>query len=283
MSLFTLGLDDVFKDRLSGQTGKVYERKIADLPKDFMLAGGFSIDADGQTAYFGFDQTKAPPRPKGEPVPQVPGGLLSMDLKTGQTKIIVKTPFRIGHIQANPFKSGQILLCHETGGDAPQRMWIAEASEASLRPLYVEGPIDWVTHEQFADVDHVIFNLLGHTKSLRQRPSGVMTVNITDGRVESLGQVASFDPTLSVTRPAPNSYWHNGVTFDGRFAAADDFNGSVWLIDRQSGAQILLTTGHFMRPDHAHPSFSPDAKSILIQSGMLSQGNSLGLMLIALD
>lgn len=41
-----------------------------------------------------------------------------------------------------------------------------------------------------------------------------------------------------------------------------------------------LTTGHMMHLDHAHPSFSPDNKRFLIQSGLLSEGQSLDLMVI---
>ena len=35
-----------------------------------------------------------------------------------------------------------------------------------------------------------------------------------------------------------------------------------------------------MKPDHTHPNFSPDGRRILVQSGMLSGGKSLDLMLI---
>jgi oligogalacturonide lyase len=35
-----------------------------------------------------------------------------------------------------------------------------------------------------------------------------------------------------------------------------------------------------MRPDHAHPSFSPDGTRLLIQSGMLTDGQRLSLIVI---
>ncbi len=263
---------------------KGYETVVATLPEGFILAGGFTIDADGTTAYFGFDQYEAPPRPQGQPVPQVPGGLLAVDLATGQSRTLLKTDFRVGHIQANPFKPGEILFCNETGGDAPQRMWLA-STDGTFRPVFPEGPDDWVTHEQFADADHVIFNLMGHTEKLRQRPSGIMVVSLRDGDVQAQGQVPIVDDVLDnkvlgATHTGPNSFWHNGVTYDGRYAAGDDFDGNVWLIDRRTATRTLLTTGHVMKPDHAHPSFSPDGSRILIQSGMLTAGKSLSLMII---
>ncbi len=264
------------------------ERIVGTLPKDFISVGGFALDADEKSAYFGFDQRRAPPRERGKPVPQVPGGLLAMDLTNGKTRTVLKVPFRMGHVQANPIKPGEILYCHETGGDAPQRMWIVNADGTGNRPVFPEHEDDWVTHEQFADADHVIFNLMGHTTQLRRRPTGIMVVNLRDGTVENLGQTDSYynsrtperysDPNIP-NEARPGGFWHNAVTYDRRFAAADDFDGNIHLIDRRTGGRTLLSTGHRMRPDHAHPSFSPDGSRLLIQSGMLTDGERLSLMI----
>lgn len=252
-----------------------YETSHGVLPTGFINAGGFTLDADEKTAYFGFDQEKAPPRPQGGPVPQVPGGILAMDIATGKTRTVVKSEFRMGHVQANPVKPGEILYCWETGGDAPQRMWIVNADGTGNREVFKESPDDWVTHEQFADADHVIFNLLGHTAKLAQRPTGIMVVNLRTGEVENLGQV----PFTSKAR----SFWHNGVTYDGRLAAGDTFNGDLYLIDRSNGERKLLSTGHWMKPDHLHPSFSADNTRLLVQSGLLTDGRKLSLIVIPIN
>ena len=272
-------------------SGKV-ERVVGALPKGFISAGGFTLDADEKSAYFGFDQRRAPARERGQPVPQVPGGLLAMDLGSGRTRTVLEVPFRMGHVQANPLKPGEILYCHETGGDAPQRMWIVNADGSGNRPVFPEAADDWVTHEQFADADHVIFNLMGHTVKLRQRPTGIMVVNLRDGTVENLGQPDSYynssrpekysDPNIP-TEARPGGFWHNAVTYDRRYAAGDDFDGNIHLIDRKTGGRTLLSTGHRMRPDHAHPSFSPDGSRLLIQSGMLTNGQRLSLMIVPVN
>lgn len=41
-----------------------------------------------------------------------------------------------------------------------------------------------------------------------------------------------------------------------------------------------ISTGHVMKSDHAHPTFSPDNRRILIQSGLLSGGKNLNLVVI---
>ncbi len=285
LRLRAIDLTRLLKDAKAGQISPTgYDTLIATLPDGFILAGGFTIDADGRTAYLGFDQVEAPPRPQGQPVPQVPGGLMALDLATGQTHVVIKTDFRVGHVQANPFRSGEILYCNETGGDAPIRMWVVHADGSQNRPVYTEGPDDWVTHEQYADADHVIFNLMGHTAKLRQRPSGILVASLRDGTIENLGQVPMNPPApVSLPRNDPNSFWHNGVTYDGKWAAGDDFDGNLWLIDRRSGARTLLTTGHWMKPDHIHPSFSPDGTRILIQSGLLTEGKKLSLIIVPLN
>ncbi|TFI57679.1 hypothetical protein E2493_14100 [Sphingomonas parva] len=268
-----------------------YERVVATLPRDHIEAGGFTLDADEKTAYVGFDARRAPPRQPGQPVPQVPGGLRAIDLATGRVRTVIETPFRMGHVQANPLVPGEILYCHETGGDAPQRMWIVKADGSGNRPVFHEGPTDWVTHEQFADANHVIFNLMGHKRELRKAATGLLVVNLRDDTIEHLGQIpieefkrtelANFtDPNIPQDASSTGGYWHNAVTYDGRWAAGDDFDGNVWLIDRSNNKRTLLTTGHKMKPDHTHPSFSADGRRILVQSGMLTNGKKHSLMVI---
>jgi oligogalacturonide lyase len=290
-SMIEVDLDALLRAVASNEaSARRFERAVGTLPKNFIGAGGFTLDADEKTAYLGFDQRRAPAREPGQPVPQVPGGLLAMDLANGKTRTVVEVPFRMGHVQANPIKPGEILYCHETGGDAPQRMWIVNADGSNNRPVFPEHDDDWVTHEQFADADHVIFNLMGHTTRLRQRPTGIMVVSLRDGTMENLGQPDSYynatqqqayaDPNIPGGTEARGGFWHNAVTYDGRFAAGDDFDGNVHLIDRRTGGRTLLTAGHRMRPDHAHPSFSADGSRLLIQSGLLTDGQRLALIVV---
>lgn len=267
--LIELDLTKLFADSATGKIVKGgYEREVALLPADYRDSGGFTLDADEQTAYLGVVLEDPPPRPPGGPVPQVPSGIRAVDLKTGAYRTVIDVPFRMGHVQANPFVPGEIIYCQETGGDAPQRMHVVKADGSGNRPLFPETPTDWVTHEVVVDADHVMFNLMGHTPELRQRPTGIMVVNLRDGSVQNLGQTNG------------RGFWHSDGTPDGRWAVGDDFDGNITLIDRKNGARTLLTAGHVMRPDHTHPNFSPDGKRILIQSGMLSQGQKLDLMVI---
>lgn len=246
-----------------------YERQIAVLPPEHKGAGGFDIDADESAAYFGMRFADGPSREPGKPIPQVPSGVAAVDLKTGAYRIVLRTPFLMGHVQTNPWVPGEIVYCNETGGDAPQRIWTVRADGTGNRPLFREAPDDWVTHEVVVDKDTVMFNLMGHTPELRRRPTGIMTVNLRTDEVANLGQTTRGQ-----------GFWHCQSSPNGRWALGDNFDGEIFLINWRTGETRLVSTGHVMKPDHAHSNFSPDGARILVQSGMLSGGKSLDLMLI---
>ena len=119
------------------------------------------------------------------------------------------------------------------------------------------------------DRDHVMFAIMAHLPRLRLKPTGIAVINLRNNEMKIVGQVDEG-----------RGFWHCNGSADGRWAVGDNFNGNIYLIDRLTGEITLLSTDHKMRPDHAHPTFSPDGKRILIQSGLLSNGASLDLMVI---
>jgi len=140
------------------------------------------------------------------------------------------------------------------------------------RPLYPEAPDEWITHEAVVTRDEVMFALMGHLPRLRLRPTGLAVIHLRTGEVKLVGQCEGGQ-----------GFWHVNGSPDGRWAVGDDFDGRLHLIDRRTGAQTLVTTGHVMKPDHMHPTFSPDSRRILFQSGLLSGGKSLVLMTVGVE
>jgi oligogalacturonide lyase len=288
LRMIELDLAKLLPDALAGKVRErsAYERICGQLPVEFRDSGGFGLDADEKFAYIGVrggDTGKhlAPGTPivkteEGRTHGGGPGGLRSMNLLTGEVKVIIDTPFQMGHVQTNPWVPGEIVYCHETGGDAPQRIWTVMADGTKNRPLYEEGPTDWVTHEAVITKDEVAFNILGHQARLRAKPSGIAVINLRTNHMKIYGQV---EDSPAGGRSA-GGYWHCNGSPDGQWLAGDTFAGNVWLIHRPTGTQTLLTTDHKMRPDHAHPTFSPDSKRLLIQSGNLSNGESLDLLIL---
>lgn len=288
--MIELNLETLLADSAAGtmKDPTAYERVCGRLPEGMVDSGGFDLDADEEFAYIGVKAgdtgqhlapgTKIVETAPGQRMGAGPAGLRSMNLKTGEVKVIIDTPFLMGHVQTNPWVPGEIIYCHETGGDAPQRMWTVRADGTENRPLYPESPDEWVTHEAVITKDEVVFNILGHQPKLRMRPTGIAVINLRSNHVKLYGQV---EDQLDGAR-GTGGYWHCQGSSDGRWLLGDTFAGNIWLIDRQTGRQTLLTTDHRMTPDHAHPTFSPDNRRILIQSGQLSDGKSLDLIVFKL-
>jgi oligogalacturonide lyase len=268
-----------------------YERVCGTIGPEMMAGGDMAIDANEDVAYFrigGEEARKKLPAdakiaerfgPRG--MGAGPAALASMNLKTGEVKVVAAVPFQIGHVQTNPFVPGEIVFCWETGGKAPQRTWTVMADGTGLRPLYPEAPYEWVTHEAVITKDEVAIAIMGHRRpgvnddwgisGTREHPTGLAIVNLRTRHIFIAGQT-----------PSGSGLWHVHGSPDGRWAVGDDFSRSIYLIDRQSGEMMMLSTGH--KPgaaDHPHPTFSADSTRIQIQSAMLSaDGRAMNICVI---
>ncbi|MBE6288084.1 MAG: oligogalacturonide lyase [Mediterranea massiliensis] len=292
-NMYVMDLDKFFADVKKGKVGKSkdYETFIATFPTEMGRPGGYAIDCNDDFAYIGVerdgtDEEKEAMMKKAflpetnQPIKIKPvlSGLRKMNLKTGEVTKIIDTDFKIGHIQASRFTPGEIVFCNETGGDANQRMWFCTADGSVFKPLYKETPLDWVTHETFGTKDYVYFNILGFQPRLRKQANGILRINIRTDDVELLGQVEmDMDRQSQLTG---RGFWHCNSSRDNKWAAGDTFAGSVWLINVETGQRHWMVSDTKMKPDHAHPSFSPDGTKLLFQSGHFTNGKRLNLMMI---
>lgn len=283
-------IGSILSDALAGtpKPAATSERVVGALPYGQRESGGFGLDVDEGVAYIGVNGGDAGKYlPPGTPVyvkePTMrygtgPGGIRAMDLKTGKISVVIDTPFNMGHVQTNPWVAGEIIYCHETGGDAPQRAWAVSADGSNNRPLFKENANHWVTHETVVTKDEVMLNVLGFQDRLRTQQTGIAVVNLRTGAHEFLGEVDN-EPTGNVYE-GPGGFWHCNGSPDGKWAVGDTFAGNLHLIDRATKKITLLTVGHFMKPDHLHPTFSPDSTRILVQSGKWTEGQRLQLVVV---
>lgn len=252
-TLVSIDLSTLLRDSAAGKVKKVsaYEKVIATFPKRTSNSGGFSLDANETQAYIGIRTVS--------PTNDTTYALQKVDLKTGNISTLIDLPWRIGHIQANPWVEGEILYCHETGGDAPQRMWLINADGSNNRPLYQEAPTEWITHEVWVNEDYVFFNISGGKKfsdPRRLKPHGIASINVRTNEVMLHDQI----PVAS--------YWHCAATPDRTRAIGDSHSGDIYLIDLINGGRTLLTAGHHPpgSPAHPHQNFSPDHRRVLFGS-----------------
>ncbi len=292
MEVVSVDLDKLFFDSESGRHKKAkgYQKVLATIPESWGAGGDMALDANEDLIYFRTGRETARkylpegteikedfgPRNMGEG----PGGIASVNLSTGEIKHVVSVGFQVGHIQTNPWVAGQIIFCWETGGKSPQRTWIVNSDGSGLRPLYPEADYEWVTHEAVIGPEEVAIAILGHRSipgqaandgpgqedawgncGTREKPTGLAIVNINTRSMQIAGQIDEG-----------SGFWHVHGSADGRFAVGDNFDRSLYLINRKTREMMLLSTGH--KPtaaDHPHPTFSPDGTKIQIQSAMLSE------------
>ncbi|MCK9640253.1 MAG: oligogalacturonate lyase family protein [Prolixibacteraceae bacterium] len=313
LDIVEVDLGKLFADSKSGTLKKasVYQRICGTTPSSLEAGGDMALDGGEEWAWFRVGKTEAQKHlPEGTKIEgnfgprnmgAGPAGVAGMNIHTGEIKYVVSVSFQIGHIQNNPWVPGQIIFCWETGGKAPQRTWIVNSDGTGLRPLYPESPYEWITHEAVISKDEVAFAIMGHRKianstgetvtgtggkiadpgldpawgpcGTREKPSGLGIVNINTREMTIVGQI-----------PKGSGFWHVNGSTDGRFAAGDDFERNLYLIDRRTHEMMLLTTGHkATAADHPHPTFSPDGTRIEIQSAMLSADNrSMNICIVPL-
>ena len=303
VQIIEVDLEKLFSDSKTDALKKadVYQRICGTTPKELGAGGDMALDGDEEWAYFRVGLQEATkhltpgtkleknfgPRNMGAG----PSGIAAMNIHTGEIKYVVSVPFQIGHIQTNPWVPGEIVFCWETGGKSPQRTWTVMSDGSGLRPLYPESEYEWVTHEAVISKDEVAIAIMGHRKipgtnktveagtdvgganpgqdpswgplGTREKPTGLAIVNLRTREMEIVGQTKSG-----------SGLWHVSGSPDGRWAVADDFSRSIYLIDRHTKEMILLSTGHkTTAADHPHPTMSPDGTKIEIQSAMLSADN----------
>jgi oligogalacturonide lyase len=307
MQLLEVNLEAVFKDSQVGKMKLVsaYERVCGITNSGMGGAGDMALDANEDWVYFREGKEEAAKYLKPDAVIEKsfgarnmgagPGGIASMNVKTGELKHVVSVPFQIGHIQSNIWNPGEIVFCWETGGKSPQRTWTVMADGSGLRPLYPESDFEWVTHEAVISKDEVAMAIMGHRKigidkdapsevaqngeiknpvnpgqesnwgntGTREKPTGLAIVNLRTREMIIAGQTKSG-----------SGLWHVHGSSDGRWAVGDDFSRSLYLIDRKTNEMMMLTTGHKeTAADHVHPTFNRDGTKIEIQSAMLSEDN----------
>ena len=257
--LIEINLGKLLQDSEKDCVGKPedYEKVLATVP-DSIRTNGIGLDAEENRVFF---STRL-----GEDL----SAIFSVDFENGKVTKLLEVPFRIGHLQSNPYVSGEVMYCWETGGDSPQRMWyltVNKDGSVKNQPLYKETDYDWVTHEVFMGPDHVMFHLMGHIDRLRQHRTGLISINIRTGETTYHGQTGG------------GGYWHCNATRDRKWIVSDTFDGKLYRLNSADTSDVtLLTQGHrllskspFTEEAHSHHSISPDGKWVLFNSSFFTE------------
>lgn len=221
-------------------------RLIGALPEACLqIDGTVTVDADLSAFYFG-----------GVIREDEKWGIFALDTRTGETRTLAETDFRVGHFQANPVTPGSVMFCQESGGDTTQRTWHIAADRPTPAPLYKETYNEWVTHEVWLDAERILFTIWPYDEEHKKLPHGVARTDIHRGPEGKMQVLAQY--------PA----WHTHGSPDGTWVLGDDFERNIWLIHLATGGRKLLTQGHLGKgcKTHPHASFTPDSQGVIFNS-----------------
>jgi oligogalacturonide lyase len=154
-NLYYLADDAAWVIDLRGGTPK----KIADLPARWSPGAGFSVNAD-ETLLACASTDDAPPADT--PADKRVGGdqtlaqhrpnvLFTINIKTGEVKVIHRINTWLGHVQFSPTDPDLLMMCHEGNWEKVDRIWMIRLSKPEPTLLYKRTePHEIVGHEFWA-------------------------------------------------------------------------------------------------------------------------------------
>jgi oligogalacturonide lyase len=131
------------------------------------------------------------------------------------------------------------------------------------------------THPQWtADNKYIIFRSNRGAAPGAAATAQAFAINETTGEIIQLNDGPDTNTgSLNIARKSMKLYFFRGGGPDSKVPAK--------LIELNLEPLFADSEAKKMKPDHTHPTFSPDSKRILVQSGLLTDGKSLDLMVIA--
>ncbi len=271
-------LEDVKGERLRDS----YKKRITSISRqgEIDIFGGLTLDASSTRLYLGLRHG----------LNELSNEILSVDVGSGVQKSLYHTTNgpSICHLQANPWKSQELLFCQN---DLHQRMYLmnTETGEVEFlrKGLSRNRAMDNVSHETWYDKNTIAFNLNSvHPDHQDKLDIGVYLIDKSNaGNPSALGSllVSSPDTTLMFLHQASR----DGLMI-GDLCRKDDYNvltGEIWKYTfdvakpNQGELQLLTRDTSRLSGTHAHQSISPDGKWVLI--GARESGHQL--MLVSLE
>lgn len=109
-------------------------RKIADLPAKWSPGCGFTVNAD-ETLLLGGSPDVEPDEAAKLTTTQIRNGpnvLFTIDIKSGEVKVIHRDNAWFGHVQFSPTDPDLLMFCHEGDWEKVDRIWLINPSQSKF-------------------------------------------------------------------------------------------------------------------------------------------------------
>jgi oligogalacturonide lyase len=249
-------------------------RKIADVPPRWCPGAGFSVNAD-ETLLVGASSDvegakEDAPQTLGQQKPNV---LFTINIKTGEVKVIHRINTWLGHVQFSPTDPDLMMFCHEGNWEKVDRIWMLRLSKGEPYLLYKRAePHEIVGHEFWAPD--------GKTAWFQQTFRDLKKSYLTGQNLET-GKLTQYPV------PADGGSIHYTLSPDGRFFVGDG-NGKITRGPNKY-LSILLPQGDHLQLIHVatlqdndysiepNPHVSPDNKWIIFTATLFGTPQAYGV------
>jgi len=108
-------------------------RKICKIPdRWYPGSAGFTINADETLLLSGNTDTGTPPVSSSGPENDVPNVLYTINIKSGELKVVHRDNKFFGHVQFSPTDPDLLMFCWEGGAERVDRIWFINISQSKI-------------------------------------------------------------------------------------------------------------------------------------------------------
>lgn len=149
MAVKPLVTDKLTNGQVVGKSGNVYyfadhaawvvpltggtPRKICEIPdRWYPGSAGLTVNADETLLLSGHTDTGKPPVSSSGPENDVPNVLYTINIKTGELKVVHRDSKFFGHVQFSPTDPNLCMFCWEGGSERVDRLWLIDVSKSKV-------------------------------------------------------------------------------------------------------------------------------------------------------
>jgi hypothetical protein len=179
---------------------------------------------------------------------------------SGNALAPTKMEFGPGHLHFHRHRPDIVSFCREYGSDrAPLdpakprhvRIWTMNVGTRVPLPAFQQVPGELATHECWWVDDQMTF-VGGYNCDGDREDGAVKVLDFKTGAIRIIGSGAWIDG-VTAKQLAEVNWWHASGSPDGKWVAADNFNGVIALFNAKTTQTKVLTTGHRTYGKDTHP------------------------------
>lgn len=249
-------------------------RKICDLPGKWAPGIGFSVNADETLLLGGSTDVEKEEAAKlsTEGVRNGPNVLFTINIQSGEVKVIHRANAWLGHVQFSPTDPDLLMFCHEGNWERVDRIWLMSLSKNDAHIAYRRTEAREIVGHEFWQPDGKVIWFQQSFRAHPERGGFLTSQEIASGKLTQYRIPEGFGGIHQTWSP------------DGRFMVSDGNKGAKWL--SQLWVKDGVITGRHLCSlagnDYAiepNPHVSPDGRWVIFTATLHGGAQAYGVEL----